>query len=346
MTETLRNYFPMLPTKEKLLQEINERKELKAVYDLWEKKHQKEFLDMCTGAKGVKILYDAFFKEIFNPENTPERLDRLLSLLLGQKVRVRAVLQPDGARIAEQSALLTFDIVVELSDRSLANVECQKIGYAFPGQRSACYSSDLLLRQYKRVRGERGRAFSYTEIKNVYTIVFFEHSPAEFKKYPDTYLHTFRQMSDTGIEVNLLQKYLFIPLDIFRRILHNKGIRSDLEAWLAFLCEDDPGMIMKLLERNPEFAAMYEQIYGICRNVEDVMGIFSEELAILDKNTERLMIDQLQDEVNQQKEQLNQQKEKLNQKDEQLSQKDEQLARQQEEIRRLKQQLEEKRNKG
>ncbi len=42
-----------------------------------------------------------------------------------------------------------MDIVVELEDGSIANVEAQKIGYAFPGQRSACYSADLLLRQYK-----------------------------------------------------------------------------------------------------------------------------------------------------------------------------------------------------
>ena len=58
-----------------------------------------------------------------------------------------------------------IDIVVELQDHSLANVECQKIGYTFPGQRAACYSADLLLRQYKRVRGEKGKNFSYKDIK-------------------------------------------------------------------------------------------------------------------------------------------------------------------------------------
>ena len=46
----------------------------------------------------------------------------------------------------------------EEQQNSLANVEVQKIGYSFPGQRSACYSSDLLLRQYKRVKGEKKKA--------------------------------------------------------------------------------------------------------------------------------------------------------------------------------------------
>ena len=64
----------------------------------------------------------------------------------------------DSMRIADETSLLITDIVVELEDGSIANVEMQKIGYLFPGQRCACYSADLLLRQYKRVRGERKRS--------------------------------------------------------------------------------------------------------------------------------------------------------------------------------------------
>lgn len=55
-------------------------------------------------------------------------------------------------RLSDESYLLITDIIVELEDGSLANIEVQKIGYAFPGARCACYSSDMLLRQYKRVR--------------------------------------------------------------------------------------------------------------------------------------------------------------------------------------------------
>ena len=39
------------------------------------------------------------------------------------------------------------------------------IGYLFPGERSACYSADMLLRQYKRVRRELGKKFHYRDIK-------------------------------------------------------------------------------------------------------------------------------------------------------------------------------------
>ena len=78
------------------------------------------------------------------------------------------------------------------------------------GQRSACYSSDLLLRQYRRVKGEKKKAFSYKDIKSVYTIVLFETSTKEFHEYPQNYIHRFKQQSDTGLELELLQKYLFI----------------------------------------------------------------------------------------------------------------------------------------
>ncbi|MBD5471970.1 MAG: hypothetical protein HDR20_03420 [Lachnospiraceae bacterium] len=103
---------------------------------------------------GLKLLYDGFFKEIMNPEYVPERLNGFLSQILCQKVRVLKVLPADSVRIADESSLLIMDIVVEMEDGSIANLEVQKIGYLFPGQRSACYSADLLLRQYKRVRGE------------------------------------------------------------------------------------------------------------------------------------------------------------------------------------------------
>ena len=185
----------------------------------YNKSTQEEFLNIVTGMKGVKILYDSFFKEIMNPEYNPERLEKFLTLLLGRKVKILRVLPNDSTRIADETSLLIMDIVVELEDGSIANIEVQKIGYYFPGQRSACYSADLLLRQYKRVRSEKQQTFHYKDIKNVYTIVFFEQSPTQFKDFPKLYRHFFEQKSDTGLELDLLQKYLFVPLDIFKKNL-------------------------------------------------------------------------------------------------------------------------------
>ena len=301
MKNKLQQYFPMIRTAEEVMEIIEGREDLKTMFCRWTDKQRLEFLNFCTGVKGVKIMYDFISKEVLSPEYTPERVDELLSLLLGQEVRILEVLPNDSTRLADESSLVIMDIVVQLEDGSIANLEIQKIGYRFPGERSACYSADLLLRQYKRVRSRKKEKFTYKDIKHVYTIVLFEKSPADFRQFPDTYLHYFEQVSDTGLKMSLLQKYLFVPLDIFREINHNKDgtvkINNRLEAWLAFMCMDEPEAIITIIRKYPDFKAIYEQIYNICLNIEEVMSMFSEELRELDRNTVQLMIDEMQDEL-------------------------------------------------
>lgn len=299
----LGSYFPMIRTRDTILQEIQDSPKLTAVYENWNLQQRQLFLDACTGVRGVKVLYDAFFKEIMNPEYTPERLERFLSLVLKQHVKVVQVLPNDSSRIAEENALLIMDIVVELSDGSIANVEVQKIGYRFPGERCACYSADLLLRQYKRVRADwKGKRFSYENIKNVYTIVLFEKSPAAFQAFPEVFLHHSAQKTDTGVKINLLQEYNFITLDIFRKNIYNRSIRNELDAWLTFFSVDEPERIVELFTKYPMFRPMYEQIYNMCLNMENVMGLFSKELKQLDDNTVAYMIDELQELLDKEKE--------------------------------------------
>ena len=301
MNTKLKAYFPMIRTREEILRDIQQNINLTERFYSWKEEQREEFLDFCTGVKGVKMLYDAFFKEIMNPEYVPERMNEFLSLLLGQEVTVLAVLPNDTTRIADESSLLVTDLVVSLGDGSLANLEVQKIGYLFPGERSACYSSDLLLRQYKRIRGMRKKKFSYKDIRNVYTIVLFENSPKVFQQFPQKYFHMFEQKSDTGLELNLLQKYIFIPLDIFKRVRQNKGIKGKLEAWLTFLSSDEPEDIVRLITDYPEFKVIYDEVYNLCLNVEKVMEMFSKELKELDQNTVQLMIDEMQEEIDSQK---------------------------------------------
>ena len=237
------------------------------------------------------------------------------------------MLPNDGTRIADESALVIMDIVVELQDKSIVNLEVQKIGYKFPGARSACYSADLLMRQYKKVRSKRKKKFNYNDIKDVYTIVLFEQSPGAFHEFPQNYLHQFQQCSDTGLKLNLLQKYLFVSLDIFLKSLQYKDIKiqNRQDAWLAFLGSDDPEIIIDIIEQYPDFKDMYQQVYDICRNIEEVMGMFSKELLEMDKNTVELMIDEMQDEIKQQKEVIQEKDTVIQKKDEALKKKDEAL---------------------
>ena len=158
MATTLKRYFPMLKERETLLAEIQSKK--RDLFEEWTEEQQGEFLDFCTGVRGIKFLYDGFFKEEMNPEYTPERLE-------------------DGM------------------------------------------------------------------------IVLFEKSPKEFHAYPDRYRHQSKQVFDSGLEWNLLQEYICIPLNIYKEIYHNKNenmrktkFDNKLEAWLAFLCMDDPEVVV------------------------------------------------------------------------------------------------------
>ena len=301
---TLRDYFPLLKTKEEILTIIHQNPLLRREFRRWSQEQQNEFLNFCSGAKGIKILYDSFFKEVLDPEYTPERLNWLLSVILGVKVTIIKVLPLDTTRMGSETSLVSMDIVVELEDGSLVNVEMQRIGYLFPGQRSACYSSDLLLRQYKRVRSthkENNTKFKYSDIKPVYTIVFFETSPEEFHNYPTNYIHYSEQIANTGLRLELLQKYIFIPLDIFHQVRQNKSIESELDAWLTFLSSDNVKDIIYLIEHFPAFKPLYETLYQMCENIEEVMGMFSEELYELDKNTYDFMVDEFGRMVEEQK---------------------------------------------
>ena len=201
------------------------------------------------------------------------------------------------------------------------------------------------------VKGEKKKAFSYKDIKSVYTIVFFETSIKEFHEYPQNYIHKFKQQSDTGLELELLQKYVFIPLDIFRTIYHN-NVKSNgkngggncwnrTEAWLTFLSTDEPEIIIELIRQYPEFKEMYEEIYVMCQNVEKVMEMFSKELIQLDRNTVQYMIDEMQDTIDVQKEKIDTHKEELEAKQETIDSQQATIDTQKEELEAVRHRLRE-----
>jgi hypothetical protein len=104
--------------------------------------------------------------------------------------------------------------------------------------------------------------------------------------------------------------------------MDNKGITSKLDAWLMFLSTDKPERIAELISLSPEFGRMYEELYNLCRNVEEVMGMFSKELLELDKNTVDLMIDEMQEEINKKDQTIAEKDQALAEKDQALAEKD------------------------
>ncbi len=96
-------------------------------------------------------------------------------------------------------------------------------------------------------------------------------------------------------------EFILLPLDIYLKNLHNRGISNELDAWLAFFSTDDPEYIAYLCEHYPMFREMYEEVYELCRNVEQVINMFSKELMEFDQGTVQYMIDEMQGTINEQK---------------------------------------------
>ena len=136
------------------LEEAMKQKHLYADYALLDETWKKRFDDYMTGKKTMPLTYDPFFKCMFHPDRHPDWLSHLLSAIIGEPVTVESVLPSENTAISVDS-LLIMDIVVRLSDGSLANVEIQKIPYMYTAERISCYSSDLLMREYSRLKKDK-----------------------------------------------------------------------------------------------------------------------------------------------------------------------------------------------
>jgi len=256
---------------------------------------RQRFLDYCTGRKTLPVTYDPFFKRIFHPDIHPDRLSRLISSLLDIRARVVKVL-PHEETLLDGCSLLILDILAQLEDGALVNVEIQKIPYLFPAERMSCYSSDLVLRQYSRVKGEQGQYFKYGDLKKVYTIVIFEKSTKAFHRQGMRCVHRGSTVFDTGLELELLQEYCLVALDVFRKKTYPKD-KSEQTAWISFLATDDAEEAGKLAEKFPWLEEIYREMADYLHKPEEVLNMFSRALQIMDENTVKYMIEIQQQEL-------------------------------------------------
>ena len=320
--------FPTIPTFPKVLGEprlrenvLNQLYQDASAYADFQKllpQDQEAFLEFCMGNRGLKITFDPFFQHIFNSDPHPERLNRLLSAILKQKVRVRKVLPRERKRTSEEGSFIIMDILVELSDKSLVNVEMQRIGYDFPNERCFCYGADLLVRQYDLIRADKGDKFSYRDIRPVYVIVLMESSPQTFQKVSDQYIHRSNTIYDTGLIMNNLINFVYISLDIFRKMPHNE--LTELEAWLYFLGSNYPQDILRITEKYPMFKQLYKEIIHFRFHPKELITMYSDALYIMDRNTERYMVDELKKEISKLDAEISQKKAEISQKDAEISQ--------------------------
>ena len=321
------------------LEEAMKQKHLYADYALLDETWKKRFDDYMTGKKTMPLTYDPFFKCMFHPDRHPDWLSHLLSAIIGEPVTVESVLPSENTAISVDS-LLIMDIVVRLSDGSLANVEIQKFPYMFTAERISCYSSDLLMREYSRLKKDKN--FKYSDMKKVYTIVLYEKTEGDFKNpmLQGAYIHHGKTCFDTSLKLNLLQEYFLIALDVFCQNGYTDDKNSDalktefiathnnitetglaandlsmdsLEGWLSILTAETMADVERVIRRYPWSEPIFREMSAYVNNPEEVILMFSEALKIADRNTVKYMIEELQDKATHEAELRKQTEENLQQ---------------------------------
>ncbi len=285
-------------TEEEVLRELKDMPGAYRMYQGWNEELRDRFMAFCMGKKTLPVLYDAVFKKLMNPDTHPERLEDCISCLLKQRVTIQTVLPVEDI-LMDGVSTMVMDILVRLDDGALVLVEIQKIPYYFPAERASCYSADLLLRQYSRVKTEKGKAFSYKDLQKVYTIIFYEKSVEEFKAYPEHCIHHARMVCDSGLKLNFLQEFYLVALDVFRKSEYSKhrDPKDRLIGWLSFFCTEHAEEAEVLCHDYPWLSELYAEMAELGRKPEELMTMFSEMLREMDRNTIRYMVDDMKEQI-------------------------------------------------
>lgn len=105
---------------------------------------------------------------------------------------------------------------------------------------------------------------------------------------------------------------------------------TELDAWLYFLSSSNPLHIQQITEKFPFFKELYRDIVNFRFHPKELITMYSEALAIADRNTIKYMIEQLELQVSE--------------RDATISERDAALSEKDAEIARLKALLEQKNN--
>ena len=94
------------------------------------------------------------------------------------------------------------------------------------------------------------------------------------------------------------------------------------------------------------YITKYEEIYTLCLNMEGMMEMFSKELEIMDRNTVKLMIDEMEEELNETKRKAKKEVDEVKRKaKEEIEEAEKRAKAAEEETERLRRTLEEQKGK-
>ena len=143
------------------------------------------------------------------------------------------------------------------------------------------------------------------------------------------------------------EEFCLIALDVFREIPYTEGKKSEQKAWLSLLTTENLEDAERWIREYPWLEEIYQEIAVLRRKPEEVLGMWSEALRMLDENSLKYYVDELREQVKKAGEKAEEEKKKAEEekqkaekeKDVLLQERNSALAEKDAEIEALKKQL-------
>ena len=112
-----------------------------------------------------------------------------------------------------------------------------------------------------------------------------------------------------------------------------------MNGWLALLSTDDVSRLDDLVSDYPQLEGIIADMAGYLDKPQEVVGMFSEALKILDENTVHYMMDEMQKDIDNKNELIEKQNEQIEDQNRQIAELLDAFKQSQEEIAQLKELL-------
>ena len=124
---------------------------------------------------------------------------------------------------------------------------------------------------------------------------------------------------------------------MFQKSYYSKAKKelNELNGWLALLSTDDVSKLDDLVSDYPQLEGIIADMAGYLDKPQEVVGMFSEALKILNENTVHYMMDEMQKDIDNKNEQINKQDEMIKELREQNEEQNQHIDKLQEEIEEL-----------